>query len=555
MKDQVLHQGVMGWQSIWDFRNSRMKKYRIIVRYTFLTIILACYSGCEDELESRYQNPDHANNISLGTFFTGILNNNRVRPSYWDVSTFINWHIGVYTQSVGFLNTESVYQQNDSYITDRWDDYYRPGANGSGVLANYREMQNIFSNLSEDKKRQQEVFLQASKLILYDQTSQMIDLWGDIPFTEAGMLNKTGKVIYPVFDDAAKVYSDMLEDLENVSQYFATANLSISSATEFKKQDILLAGDIQRWRCYANALRLRLLIRISFVNEELASQQVLKMLTNPVEYPLPGDDNLYDPVKDDILLQPLTDNRDDLHNAFADWTNYPAPYFLVEEVLKPANDPRLKVCFDKYGKQAGNTFQPNADYHGMPQLLSKIQQEQNLQNYSIVDSSTFLFNAKLPGIIMTVAEVNFLKAEAFERWGGGNAEEAFQNGISQSIDFYYYLNGLNNINKVPVLISDSAKLVFLQTPQVQYTGTSQERLIKIWTQKWAHFGFLQAEESWAEIRRTGYPVLTFRPSTLTGYELPPNRLIYPIKEKTLNENYGAVSYKDQRDVKIFWDVR
>src|SRR4051812_33379200 len=103
---------------------------------TWLIVGMVTLAACHEELETRYLNPDRANAPSIGTIFTQILNNNRVRPSYWDFSTFINWHIGVYTQSVGFLNSESVYQQNDSYITDRWDDFYRPGANGSGVLAN-----------------------------------------------------------------------------------------------------------------------------------------------------------------------------------------------------------------------------------------------------------------------------------------------------------------------------------------------------------------------------------------------------------------------------------
>ena len=37
---------------------------------------------------------------------------------------------------------------------------------------------------------------------------------------------------------------------------------------------------------------------------------------------------------------PLENYADDLHAAFADWINYPAPYYLLEGVLNPANDLR-----------------------------------------------------------------------------------------------------------------------------------------------------------------------------------------------------------------------
>src|SRR5688500_5775392 len=69
--------------------------------------VLAC--SCQDALEDRYLNPDRTTEPSVENYFTRLQDNNRVRPAYWEMSTFINWHIGVYTQSVGFLNSESVY--------------------------------------------------------------------------------------------------------------------------------------------------------------------------------------------------------------------------------------------------------------------------------------------------------------------------------------------------------------------------------------------------------------------------------------------------------------
>lgn len=522
----------------------------------FVAVMLVTVCSCQEALEERYLNPARTTVPEIELFFTKMLDNNRIRPSYWEMSTFINWHIGVYTQSVGFLNGESVYQQNDSYITNRWDDFYRPGVNGSGTMALYREIEKAYAFLSEEEKKEKEVFLQAARVLLFDQTSQMVDLWGDVPYKEAGMLNITGDVVYPQFDDAREIYDAVLHGLKDAAVYFSSAQLSSSTQTLFSTQDILLGGEVLLWERYTNALRLRLLMRISFVDEERSKAQVLEMLQDPDRYPLPGAAALSDPETENVLLHAMADYTDDLRAAFTDWTNYPAPYFLVEEVLKPANDPRLEVLFDKYGTLSGSTFTANTDYEGMPLELSRLDQQKNLGSYAIVDSSTVLYNSKLPGVVFTAAEVNFLKAEAYERWGGGDPEAAYTAAIKQSVDFYYYLNSLNNLPKTPLAVpSEAEKETFLTQTTIAYAGTTAEKLSKIWTQKWAHFGFLQAVQSWAELRRTGYPQLSFRPSSLTGYELPPSRLMYPGTEKTLNKNYAAVATSDTRDGKIFWDVQ
>jgi hypothetical protein len=520
----------------------------------FMFCVLALGSGCQDELSDRYLNPDKTASATIDKFFTALLNNDRSRPAYWEISTFVNWHIGVYTQSVGFLNSPTMFQQNESYIQDRWNDFYRPSANGSGVIACYREIEKNYNALSASDKINNEVFLRAAQIVLYDQATQMVDLWGDIPFSEAGMLNKTGELLYAKFDAASEIYNQALQDLGATAAYFENPVLTSLTQINFSKQDILLNGNLDLWRRYANSLRLRLLMRISYVDEARARDEVLTLLSDPQKYPLLNDEG-YKPAANDILLYPLATYTDDLHAAFTDWTNYPAPYFMLEKTLKPANDLRIPVLFDKYGSMLNNQFYPNKEFNAMPLDLSRVEQQAKLGNYAILDSATFLYNSKLPGVVMTSSEVSFLKAEAFERWGGGDPSSEYRKGIEHSIVFYYYLNSLNTKG---VLSSPSAQEInkfFDESLFIQYTGTSEEKLAKIWTQKWVHFGFLQSGQRWAEQRRTSYPRLEFTSATLPGYELPPSRLTYPTSERTFNANYQNVAANDQRDIEIFWDGR
>lgn len=536
---------------------TKQAKYIISLLLLFAVTI----SSCGKKLAELYDDPDQTVKPSMEKFFTEMLNNNRVRPSYWNVRTFIAMHTGIYTQSLGYLNYTTSYQQNAGYTQDRWNDFYRPsnsidGGEG-GIMAHYRLIESLYEAITDnDQKANASVFYMAAKVVMYDQASQIVDLWGDIPFSEAGNVNTTGSVAPPKFDNAAGIYDAMLDGLKNAALYFSSTRLSPATQTLFAKQDILLNGEFGRWQQYANSIRLRLLMRISFVNEEKARTEVLNMINNPLVYPLVDGVSNYSPPQTDVLLQPLTNYVDDLHNALTEVFNYMAPDYMLNTVMNPSNDPRIPVMFDKYGRTDGDQFIRNTGYRAMPVSDNAETQQVNIGRYAILDSATFLFNSKLPGIVITASEVNFLKAEAWERWGGGDAKDAYETAVRQSIAFYYYLNSLNTVTHKPLTPPASTEIDgFLQNDQVKYAGTTNEKLAKIWVQKWLHFGFLQSVQGWAEYRRTKQPVLQFYPSTLPGYEAPPSRLIYPASETSYNTNYASVRDKDVRTGRIFWDVK
>jgi hypothetical protein len=513
-----------------------MKK--ILTKSSLLLSLILVFSGCKKELEDKYNNPDKSTKASLPGFFTDILNNDRVRPSYWNVRTFLLPQPAVYSQTAFFSNSNSAYQQSDGYTGQYWSDFYAPG-----VLGMYRAMEAAYSKLSEAEKAKQEIFMQAARVILFDQASQMVDLWGDIPYSEAGSLELTSSIANPKFDAQAELYSTFFAGLKSSATYFSTATTS----STFGKADILLNGDVNKWARYANSLRLRLLMRASFVNEATSKSEVLEMLTNKVPLINAEDVADYNPASVDILLTPLTTNKDNLNNAFRELTSQYAPDYLLNKVMLPSNDPRIPVMFDKNG---------NTTYKAMPITFSSSEQESQAANYSVLDTATFLQNASLPGIAMTASEVNFLKAEAYERWGSSaEAKTAYETAVKQSVTFYYYLNSLNTAFKKLDKPTETELTAFVSN-SVKYTGSATDKLALIWTQKWLHFGVLQSTQAWSEYRRTDYPQLTFPVTNMAGYQTPPVRLIYPSNEKSYNStNYAAVQPKDTRTTRIFWDVK
>jgi len=523
-----------------------MKK--TILNISLVLSVLVTFTSCKKSLTNYYNNPEKSTTASVPTLFTGMLNDDRVRPAYWNLRTYLMIQAAIYSQTASFPNSGNAYQQNDGYTGQYWSDFYYPAGNGSGPLGTYRTMEQVYNSLPADQQANQAVFMQAAKVFLYERTAKMIDAWGDIPFSEAGNLETHSTIKDPKFDDAKTLYSTLISGLNDAATYFSTAsNLPANVKAAFAKQDILLSGNLDMWRRYANSIRLRLLMRTSFVDETTAKTAVTTMLASSASYPLIDGGNVgnYNPATSDVLLQPLSTNLNSPLNAITEGGSYSAPDYMLNTVMLPANDPRIPVIFAKYG---------NPTYKAMPITFTADQQENNYTKYSIVDSTTFLNNIKLPGILITAAEVNFLKAEANERWGNdADAQTNYNTALQQSVSFFYYLNAIGG-GKVPYPSAGTIS-TFVNSSTAAFSGTSAQKLGLIWTQKWLNYGFMQADEAWSEYRRTKYPQLTFVNQTQAGYQTPPTRLVYPSVESSNNSNYNTVRGKDTRTTKIFWDVK
>ena len=521
-------------------------KHITIKAFVVLALFTGLVSGCKKTLEEKYLNPEASTTASLPGFLTDMINNDRVRPSYWNVRTFLLTQTAVYSQAAFYPAGAAMYQQQDGYTKDYWNDFYAPG-----VLGMYRAMELTYNALPESEKAAKKIYMEAAKVLLYDQAAQMVDNFGDIPFSEAGSLPATNSIKLAKFDDQVELYNLFIKGLAESNTFFSTA----TAPADFTKADILNSGNIDKWRRYANSLRLRLLMRISSKNETAARPAVLEMLNAPATYPLVDGNNVkdYSPLASDILLRPLTNFTSSLVDGFREGQSYFAPDYLLNTVMNPSNDPRIPVLFDKFGRTTGNVFVPNTTYKAMPITFTEPQATAAFQDYSVIDSATIWQNKALPGLVITASEVNFLKAEAQERWGNSTtAKTAYETAVSQSVTFYYYLNSISDgkkEEKPSVVTVDN----FVTASNIAYTGTAANKLRLIGTQKWLHYGVLQSQHGWAEMRRTGIPALTFVPATLANYTLPPNRLLYPSVEVTNNAaNYQAVKAKDTRTTKVFW---
>jgi hypothetical protein len=500
-------------------------------------------AGCKKlDFDSKYYNPETSVTASVPTLYAGLFSNSYVIPKYWNLYTLLIPVFGEYSQTCGYTNSNKIYEQPVNYTGNKWDNYY------TSVLAQYREIEKYYNNLtSAADKSGYQVFLETARIFFYDQTAQMVDLWGDIPYTKAGSLNSSGTIAPPAYDDAKTVYTSILNDLTRINSYLDTVSLNSFYLQQLTAYDYVNGGSLLKWRKYANALRLRMAIRISNYDEATAKGIVMGMLNNPNSNPLPltSVEGIQINLKGNLVS-----TSNDMQNGFG--VNPFAPGYMVDSLMLPASDPRLPFFFTK------NT---NGTYHGVSNtsIASDVAAGQQAGLYSRWDSTTFQQNNNFPGLIITAAETNFSVAEAQQRWGDPVAAvNAYNNGITQSINFYYTINSSSSYSGNKQSMPTAAAItVFLANPAIALGADPAENLKRIATQKWVNFSVIQANQAWNEYRRTKYPVLYFpNDGASLMAPKPPTRLLYPSSENSLNTtNYQVVKAKDNITTKIFWDVK
>jgi hypothetical protein len=356
------------------------------------------------------------------------------------------------------------------------------------------------------------------------------DLWGDAPYTEALRAEEGSKYFKPVFDKQQDIYHGILADLETANTLFSQEGGLAVNGT----QDVLFAGNISKWRKFANSLALRYYMRLQAKEPSFAQAGVVKIASDPAKYPL------------------ITSSSDDANVGYPGTANAAWPTNMVYDIspdgqymrrkpcstlveaLKSLNDPRIAVWFEKVPQPLvvvpgtnvsrasadGKTWEISADiaqnyentyntpinyatdYIGIPPAIGgamfyNLQMEgapagQGRFNPHISQLNPIYKNASgdlLKMRLISAAEVNFILAEAASyNWISG-AETYYNKGVQESFNAWGVGAAYGNY----------------------IAGASYKGLESIMTQKWIA-SWSAAAESWFDWRRTGLPVMKAGPS-------------------------------------------
>jgi hypothetical protein len=422
-------------------------------------------------------------------------------------------------------NAENGFMESFAYASD-WVQYTSCGFWGDPGRYNFEKSRsfmwdNLYSGPLIDLKvmnrkaiEEGNPSLQAVSLVMYSYGFALLaDCYGPVPFSEA--LSAEAGINKPGYDTQETVYLALLDSLEKASDLLS----GLSRITVRSGYDVLFNGDAVKWHKFANALRLRIMMRISSRID--VSGRLQQLVSDPAT-PLPGSnaDNVrfaYSAAST-RTWHPLYD----VLSAEASDGGYRLSKTLVDHLLATA-DPRIEV----YGLPNGS-----GTYEGLSSGSGASAGQ--IDAYSRVNPRYGQKNR--PGIFISYPEVCFLLAEA-----------AARNLISGEAATYYEEAVRANFEELG--LTEQQYATFIDSPQGRYTN--QERIA---LQKWVSL-FGRGLEGWTEYRRTGQPVL--QPAAYAFVNVVPQRFLYPLSEEQTNKESlqqagELLPNGDQLTSKLWW---
>jgi len=363
---------------------------------------------------------------------------------------------------------------------------------------------------------------------------KITDLYGDVPYSQAGRGFSDG-IFRPAYDPQSEIYADMLNELSE-----ATAILG-SGTSEFGSADIMFNGDIGKWKRFGNSLMLRLGMRLVKVDPTAAQSWAQQAING----------GLMESNDDIAFIQhaagPQGINQNGNGQVFqADDSMRLSEVFIA--ALQ--DDPRMRIYAalpDENGNSSSGSNDPALQL-GLPNGLFGADIPADLSIYS-EPNRNLITGVDDPYFFMSYAEVEYLQAEANVRWGiGGPAATHYSNGVTAA------MRQLDLYNIGGESITDAEISNYLTANPYN----PADALNQINTEFWIAT-FLNDIESFANWRRTGFPVLTATsaPTNQSNGEIP-RRLRYFEREQLVNlENYQEAVNRQGPDeffTRMWWDV-
>jgi hypothetical protein len=462
------------------------------------------------------------------------------------LNSYGSWTAGYWakTGTVNGYNEERTYTYSSTYQQGFW----------SSTYDNLKDYQSI----EEGATAQGLVYHAAiAKIMKAFNYQLLVDQYGDVPYTQALQADAPVPLIAPAYDKAADIYKDLAAKLDEA---VASIKAAPTTTQTVGSEDILFAGNMTNWVRFANTLKLRILLRQSFVPslDGYVRTEMTKLQSAPNGF-----------TTTDVQVQPGYSQTTGKQNPF--WTQYRATaagtaassrnwqagtQYVIDQYAKN-NDPRVAQLYvlATDGAYKG-TY--NGIVLGDPNPLPGSTQISRWKDYGGI-----LKGYDAPTPLLLAAESYFLQAEAKSRGylAGGDAEAKndFNNGIRASFVYFYapapsQAAGANNVSANAV--ADYTKYLAANTTNalVNWDLTATSKLEKIIYQKYLAMNSVTGIEAWNEYRRTAFP--KFPPSLQSSSpraDKLPVRLLYPQTEVSTNAANLPTGI-NQFTSKIFWDV-
>ncbi|MFV0507351.1 MAG: SusD/RagB family nutrient-binding outer membrane lipoprotein [Bacteroidales bacterium] len=443
---------------------------------------------------------------------------------------------GYWSQYLAQKHTASQFKYLENYSEDDFNNTWQEFT--AGALNDLNEVK----ALSEQNANEAD-YLLAEVLQIYV-WQMMTDTWGDIPYSEA-LQGGTG-LIMPKFDAGKDIYTDLLTRVNTV----LAKDYSNISGTINKTNDFIFGGDVDSWVRFANALKLKLMLRLSETSG-YNNSEVLDFVKS-ADFTTAGA----------VLPGSIFADEEGKRHPMAEFESGGAGYFSTNVIasktllsyLESNSDPRLSSIYTE-AKGGGYRGGLQGDYASKEDADSNGTQDKD-ENYS---SMLFDYNMDIP--LLSLWEQEFYIAEVYARGGDNSkAKEHYDNAVKASLRAH-------GISENSIIEAGA---------YAEWKGEDVESSIKqIALQKWVAYAKYQHWEAFLERNRTKYPSVDTRDVAAdrnrTYMNFPVGKFIISVAGRTklngklpasptypdnvLKRNNNAPPQKANVGVKVWWNQK
>lgn len=520
-----------------------MKKYIIILLSASLILFHSCDLDINDNPNSPTASlvtPEYVLPAALASTASNIV-------TYNSYGSFL---VGYQLPGKGISGYGSTYTYNFTSTdnTGLWNN----------VFGNLRDYQYIITEAQDDP--QYALFAAVARILKVFNYQLLVDTYGDAPWTE-GLQGKEN--LTPAYDDDAEVYRLLVEEIDAAITEINENAEAVGVLAIKEYSDPLFGGNPDKWKQFANNIKLRLLVRASGTTIDSFVQSAFSTFST---------DGF---LKDDVSVNPgysasSTQNPywTGLHSSIAGSITTAANYYI----------PSKYVLTFYNGTVLQDDVRGALIYKGYPSVASgQLADETNNPNspdYAWTGTGVADDDGTRVGLfkdrtqsqpIFLASETYFLLAEAALTGHtlDGDAKTNFEKGILASFDYLNqkangsYIEGVNPEADLGEYLAENAGNYLAD---YDAATTDAQRLEAIITQKYIALNYIHGHEAWNEFRRTAYPRISGTNATTTFVSIRsqstrsdklPVRQIYPQAEYNLNANVPKVAnaFSDP----VFWD--
>ena len=474
----------------------------MLKKIAYITLFALPLTSCSDTLDDINKNPNATQTPLAPYLLTGSLKQGA--DLYWGADNNFNSSLLFVQHWAKIQYTEpDRYDVSNTSFTSLWNTGYATLITDLNTIINFPDGQ------ANPNYKGIALTLRSWTFLL------LTDAYGSVPYKEAG------QKITPAYNTQKEVYTGLLEDLKQAQSLLNASSGAVTG-------DLVYKGDISKWKKLVNSFRLRIALRISDKEPELAKQAAIEATSDAAGLLSSNNDTFKFTYISSPQQNPASawfETRDDFRISKT----------MVDQ-LSALSDPRLPV----YAQLPSDASV--GKYVGGANGLSN--SDANSQGFAKTSKpGTYFLTSSSPAVIASYSETLFNLAEAAARgFIAGDAEQFYKNAITASLNQFG--------------ITDAAVIsTYLNQASVKYDATNYAK--SIGTQKWIAF-YGQGLDAFTEWRRLDYPVLKAGPATVLDGQIP-SRFFYPGTEQSLN----GVSYqaaitaqgKDLLTTKLWFDAK